>query len=451
MPKETEIKLYVSRETLDALAQHPIWAEFHPSPWQQKTLFNQYFDTLGCELSQAGVALRVRRDGESYIQTLKTNGCNRVGLSERNEWSWPLSGQTLDLSRLDASCWPDALAQIDKQGLQPVFTTDFIRRQTLLTWQENGQTMQVELALDDGNVIAEDAEESITELELELLQGTPSALIGLARRLAEHFPLSPSDISKAERGYRLIQPDRFAAPPTKPELSADMPVDEAISILFSHLLGNALHGLEHYRFTGHRHALANWLEALDALQILISGVGPVIPRASARPLRAALTEITGDWRQPILEAGQATSARDSLAHSFRLEQQNTRWGRFALAASAWAIDREWTHERTTRAERQALKLFKRWLPRQLADEAKKFPLATLHRPGVIDDQQPRLHRLLFWLQFSRHLLDLPEIDRLYGELSKLERLSRTAQEPSSTIETQSRLVAQQQAWKALMR
>jgi inorganic triphosphatase YgiF len=76
------------------------------SGWEQRELFNQYFDTPERDLAAAKVALRVRRDGEQFIQTLKTRGQSVAGLSERNEWDWNLAKAKLDLKKLDDSCWP---------------------------------------------------------------------------------------------------------------------------------------------------------------------------------------------------------------------------------------------------------------------------------------------------------------------------------------------------------
>ncbi|MFP5474186.1 MAG: hypothetical protein ACLGJD_11120, partial [Gammaproteobacteria bacterium] len=33
----------------------------------------------------------------------------------------------LDLKKLDASCWPEQLAELDKKTIKPLFTTDFTR------------------------------------------------------------------------------------------------------------------------------------------------------------------------------------------------------------------------------------------------------------------------------------------------------------------------------------
>ena len=83
MNKETEIKLRISRETLAALREHPLLKKRNKSGWQQRELLNQYFDTPERDLSAAKVALRLRRDGDVVIQTLKTRGTSVAGLSER--------------------------------------------------------------------------------------------------------------------------------------------------------------------------------------------------------------------------------------------------------------------------------------------------------------------------------------------------------------------------------
>ena len=106
MNKETEIKLRVSPETLAALREHPLLKKRNKSGWQRHALFNQYYDTADRELAGARVALRLRRDGEQFIQTLKSRGQSVAGLSERNEWDWPLTRPELDTGLLDDSCWP---------------------------------------------------------------------------------------------------------------------------------------------------------------------------------------------------------------------------------------------------------------------------------------------------------------------------------------------------------
>ena len=127
MHRETEIKLRASRDTLAALRDHPLLKKRNKGGWQRHELFNQYYDTPERDLAQAKVALRLRRDGEQFIQTLKSRGQSVTGLSERNEWDWYLDKAKLDTKKLTDDCWPAALAELEKKNLKPIFKTDFVR------------------------------------------------------------------------------------------------------------------------------------------------------------------------------------------------------------------------------------------------------------------------------------------------------------------------------------
>lgn len=69
------------------------------------------------DLAKAKVALRLRRDGEDVIQTLKTRGESVAGLSVRNEYDWHLPKAKLDDQKLDGECWPEALMAWTKRPL----------------------------------------------------------------------------------------------------------------------------------------------------------------------------------------------------------------------------------------------------------------------------------------------------------------------------------------------
>lgn len=209
MATETEIKLRVSPSDMDKLADHPLFNRYRSQDWQSRELLNAYYDTDKGDLTHAQVALRIRRDGEQFIQTLKSKGASVAGLSERNEWDWYIDSDVLVQSHLDDSCWPQSLQKLDKGQLHELFRTDFIRKSVELVWEHRGVATRVEVALDLGKVITVKGEEQICELELELREGQPAALLELAQELAADIALMPCDISKAERGYRLLQADSF--------------------------------------------------------------------------------------------------------------------------------------------------------------------------------------------------------------------------------------------------
>lgn len=424
MVKETEIKLRASRATLAALREHPLLKKRNKSGWQQSELFNQYFDTPERDLAQARVALRLRRDGEQYIQTLKGRGQSIAGLSERNEWDWPLDKNKLDLKKLTDECWPAELAELDKKTLKPIFTTDFVREKAEIAWGRGKAKVVIEAALDLGKVTAGKQSEEICELELELREGEPAALLELAAELAATLALMPCDISKAERGYRLFDPTCYSLTLPEPQLDAAMLLDDAFAALAWQLLGNSQRLAEQYRFNGHWKLLEQWLAQLIDLRALLGSLGQAAPRASSRELREALDALLEDWR-PHVQAGQDDdSVRQASPEQFAEELSDPRWGLFSLQASRWLLSRAWTEKRNERGARIGAASIGRWLQRFLAEEAAALQLDRYQRqPEDLAEQLPRLERMLVWLRLARSVLDIPEADRLYGELNKLAELA----------------------------
>lgn len=180
----------------------------------RRQLVNRYFDTPEHDLQRQRCALRTRlstsigqgqknatRSAGMWVQTFKTAGTDRGGLSQRGEWNTPLTGPTLDLQALTAVL--DHTPHLPPgwtQRLQPCFETHCKRT----TWHiHTPQGDVIEVALDAGSVRAGTEILPLLELELELKTGSINALVTLARTIAQALPVLPSDNSKAERGYAL--------------------------------------------------------------------------------------------------------------------------------------------------------------------------------------------------------------------------------------------------------
>ncbi|WP_397378806.1 inorganic triphosphatase [Pseudomonas sp.] len=455
MNKETEIKLRVSRETLAALREHPLLKKRNKSGWEQRELYNQYFDTPSRDLAAAKVALRLRRDGDQFIQTLKTRGQSVAGLSERNEWDWYLSKAKLDLKKLDDSCWPAALAELDKTLLQPIFTTDFIRQRAEIAWGRGKAKVVIEAALDLGKVIAGEGEEEICELELELRQGEPEALLELACELAADLSLMPCDISKAERGYRLFDSASYSLSLPAPELTIETSLDDSVAALGWHLLGSSQRLAEQYRFNGHWRLLAEWLEQLIGLRALLGSLGQAAPRASSHALRELLDALLLEWRPRLLAGQDDDSLRKNAPALFAAELLGNRWGLFSLGLSRWLMARSWTQERNNRGNRQGAAPLGNWLPTLIAEEGAALQLRRYQQqPEDLAEQLPRIERLLVWLRLAREVLvDAPEVDRLYGELNKLIELSNQAIDPEVLAARKAQLltIGSLKAWRQLVK
>ena len=458
MHKETELKLRASRETLAALREHPLLKKRNKSGWQTRELLNQYFDTPARELSAARVALRLRRDGEVIIQTLKCRGQSVAGLSERNEYEWPLEKAKLDLKKLDATCWPEQLAALDKKTIKPLFSTDFTREYAEISWGRGKAKVVIEAALDQGFVVVGKRKEEICELELELREGDPAALLELAAELAATLPLMPCDVSKAERGYRLLDEGSYQLDLPVSELHAEMPLDDAYAALAAaqQLPGQRL--AEQYRHSGHWRLLQDWVQCLAELRAITASLGQAAPRPVTKALRTSLDALLEDWR-PLVQAGNDDEdIRRAAPEQFVEELQDPRWGQFSLETARWLTARAWTVERKGRGERQGNAQLNSWLEHQLGEEARalKLPL-YVQRPEDLAEQLPRIEGILAWLHHARQVLELPQLDRLYGELNKLHELAEQPlgeEQKDELLEArieQARAIEQNRAWKLLLK
>ncbi|MGO9446542.1 MAG: CHAD domain-containing protein [Thiobacillaceae bacterium] len=223
--EEIELKLLLPAGTLSLLT-HP---RLSGTPVRQQ-LHTVYFDTWNFKLAKQGVALRVRRVGRRWIQTLKTNGSSEGGLSMRVEMEVPVSGPAIEFERFP----PEAAKYVQPTlltRLVPVFETRFTRR----TWNVIGNwESRIEVALDEGEIRAGNRTERIQELELEFKSGRRDALYALALELGKAVALWPCDCSKAERGTALAR--NAAQAPVKaeyPTLVPQMSLAEAWRVIAS--------------------------------------------------------------------------------------------------------------------------------------------------------------------------------------------------------------------------
>ena len=202
---EIELKLRLHPDGLAALLSDPLIAKSCKTRLQ---LVNTYFDTPDRTLAQAGISLRLRSDGKRWLQTLKGPGTSHAGLHQRDEIEFPVSGPELEWGVLADTPYEATLAPVKTQLVQQ-FTTRFqrdIRRLRGATGAE------IELAIDQGVIISGDRQETLCELELELVSGPVDDLFSMALQLAKRHPLVAEPSSKAQRGGQLAQGPVQSAP-----------------------------------------------------------------------------------------------------------------------------------------------------------------------------------------------------------------------------------------------
>lgn len=195
MAEELEIKLTLEEAGLEQ-ARDWLLAQPGASVGPEKMLMNRYYDTPDSALNRHHAALRVRRAGDKFIQTLKTKGEFVAGAHRRNELEWVLPDADLDTGLLADTVLS---GQVDLSRLAVVFETNFTRRLVML---EQGNAV-IEVAIDQGRILAGGESRALNEVEFELKSGDPSTLIGWARALAEEVPVFLNLVSKAEQGYFL--------------------------------------------------------------------------------------------------------------------------------------------------------------------------------------------------------------------------------------------------------
>ena len=174
------------------------------------TLRSVYLDTSEHVLKKAGIALRIRRDGRRWIQTVKTKAKIHGGLSQVGEVENPAPGGRVRLDAIpDPSIREAILRHVNGAPLLPVCET-VIKRSTYEVSLEDGT--RAELAIDAGVVRAGERSAELHEAEIELLEGDATGLFDIARKLFPEGGLQFSELSKSARGYLLAEEGHIEPP-----------------------------------------------------------------------------------------------------------------------------------------------------------------------------------------------------------------------------------------------
>ncbi len=216
--QEIELKFQIPEAALEAVR-----AEFTRLNAGRNTdlrLRASYFDTPERHLAAARMALRVRQEGDDWVQTLKAGGSNTMMRLEDNQPARaPAHGQPIraDLGRHAGTPAQEALARVlnwsmaqdphgHHTGLIELYGTDITRTRALVTIAA-GTLFEgvVELALDLGQIHAGPLSVPVRELEIESVSGHPMAVILAGRDWVARHGLWLDTQTKAHRGDRLAR------------------------------------------------------------------------------------------------------------------------------------------------------------------------------------------------------------------------------------------------------
>ncbi|MEP9370788.1 CHAD domain-containing protein [Mesorhizobium sp. KR1-2] len=263
-----------------------------------KTIRSVYFDTRKHRLHDKGYLLRIRRNGQDSVQTVRTIKPTNDGLG-RSEWDAAMHGDRPVAAAAEHSPLSKLLRkQDDWEKLRPVFTVEVDRDTYLL---ERGDTT-IEITLDEGVVSDGHAEQNIAEAELELKTGDPQALFAFAREISAGVPSLVSLTSKGERGYRLLAGD--ASRPTTSlvfDLSRDMSTAEAIRAIGLTCLSALFDNLAILIAGAGMEALHQSRVCVRRLRAIMSLFGGVLEWEDETALKAELK-----WLSDLLGEGRET-------------------------------------------------------------------------------------------------------------------------------------------------
>lgn len=192
---EFERKLAVdTAETLDQILNSPAIQQVICQPMVEIPMETTYYGDEHGYLAAHLWTLRRRMEGENSVVTCKTPG---DGPYSRGEWEVSCNDLHTALPMLVEAGAPKELTELG--GLHPICGAKFLRRAILLDLG----SCKAELALDLGTLFREDREGPICELELELKDGDPAAMLALGDKLCAAYGLCDEPKSKFYRASRL--------------------------------------------------------------------------------------------------------------------------------------------------------------------------------------------------------------------------------------------------------
>jgi triphosphatase len=439
---------------------------------QPRQLVSTYFDTEKGALRRAQMALRVRRMGDAYVQTLKDAG---DGALSRGEWETAIRGPTLDLAALKAT---PAARLIAKAKLTPVYVVEVKRRTVEVIEGES----RIELAFDEGAAKARGQNSAFAELELELKAGPQWGLFALARRLAGVGDLTLTFTTKAARGAALARPPRsYAHKFEPPALSAHLHAGQAFQAVARACLRQITANAERLRYRASPEVIHQLRVALRRLRSLITSFKQVVADARLPAIKAELKWLTaeldaarnldvllhGDYRAAVAQKEDAEGLKGlgvRLRGARRMAYvraagavESERFRRLLLDLLVWIETGPWTISEKTAARRS------RSIRRFAADELASRRRKIARRGAKLRQLEPAArHKLRIEAKKLRYAADafaglferpkrarafieaLKELQDALGDLNDIEVGERLAHEAAASpgrAETDSAFVA----------
>ena len=304
---EFELKLEVPADRLQALA-----AALRQGQARRERLRATYFDTQDGALARRGIVVRMRKEGRKWVQTAKAPGS---GPLHRLEHEVPVAPDeagmppAVDLARHSGTPVGKAIRRALKleadaafPPLAALYDTDVTR---LAVSVRSGES-EIEVALDEGRIVAGTQSVPVRELEIELKQGLPQDAVQLARQGCALHGLWLSTVNKSMKGQRL------AGTPMRDEHEARVEYSRHAggTALARAVVAACLH-----QVTQFASEVAGGSEDVEHIHQLRVGIRRL--RTALRELAHLADGIDPAWEAPLVEAFRALGRHRDRGHLAR--------------------------------------------------------------------------------------------------------------------------------------
>lgn len=334
---EVEMKLEIDAAGFERLASSDLLGDPKETIEQTST----YFDTRDNSFFAEGFTLRIRKVGTARTQTVKATGPS-ASIFARSEWETPVSG---DSPVIDMTS--PLINELGGQANEVWPKFEVVNERRIWTVTENGSN--IEVALDRGSVRSIDREASILELELELKDGKPKDLFALARKIESIVPIGFGVLSKAERGFRLLEAERTVVKADPVELDREDSACQAFQTIAYSCFRQFLLNETILRGRKNEESLHQARVALRRLRSAITLFKPMLQDDEAKRLSAEfrwLAGVLGKARNldVLLPKAKAGELRDQLSETRSVAYNNAIEALDSSRARALMLDfNEWLY------------------------------------------------------------------------------------------------------------
>ncbi|MBC7755098.1 MAG: CHAD domain-containing protein [Bdellovibrio sp.] len=327
---EFELKFEIPAQSLPKIV-----AAVHAKNAQLQLLQACYFDTEDAALAKNGLTLRMRKEGNEWVQTAKGLTSNALERLEHNVEVGSIQTNAIETKVSSLKTASNTLSshmpsinvlrhgeekigkllikalKIKSNGLMsaliPIYETDVQRLK--FTVKQAGSF--IEIALDQGMVISGGRSAALCELEIELKHGAPEHAAALARTWCAKYGLWLSTINKSMKGQRLhdglpLSQLKLKDLENKPKLKSDANGQQMVKAVFQSCLN---------QICANASEIASGNQSSEPIHELRVGIRRL--RTAMRELSVLVDGINPAWEKPLIDAFRILGAQrddDYLNH-----------------------------------------------------------------------------------------------------------------------------------------